>query len=111
MFVHPPPQVTFPLPGNDPTELKPLLDACSPAKFGLGRQTLHNEAVRKALQLPANRLGLNLPNALPSQAMMSDIRAMMMPEAGGLVRAEPYALNVYSPEGEEQQKWCHHSDV
>jgi hypothetical protein len=93
-------QVTFPLPGNDPTELQPLLDACSPAMFGRGRQTLHDEGVRKALQLPADRLGFSLTTALPSNAILSEIQYLMLPDADGPVRAEPYALNIYSPTGE-----------
>jgi hypothetical protein len=68
--------------------------------FGLGRRTLHNEAVRKALQLPAKRLGLGFATPLPSHALLRDIKDMMMPEAVGYVRAELYALNVYSPDGE-----------
>lgn len=95
-----PSQVTLPLPGNDPTELQPLLNACSRAMFGLGRQTLHDEAVRKALQLPADRLGLGLATTLPSGAILDDIGELMMPEAASPIRAEAYALNVYSPDGE-----------
>ena len=98
--------MTFPLSGNAPTELQPLLDACSPAKFGLGRQTLHDESVRRALQLPADRLGLSLATvatgALPSQDILGDIRDLMMPWAAGPIRAEPYALNVYGPDGESR---------
>jgi hypothetical protein len=98
----PAPQVTFPLPGNNPTELQPLLDACSPAMFGLGRQTLHDESVRKALQLPADRLGFSLGTSLPSQDILGDVRDLMMPWVAGPIRAEPYALNVFSPDGKSQ---------
>lgn len=93
-------QVTFPLPGNDPTELQPLLGACSPAMFGRGRETLHDEAVRKALQLPADRLALGLTASLPSDDILRDIKDLMLPGAEGPIRAEPYALNIYSPDGE-----------
>jgi hypothetical protein len=92
-------QVTFPQ-GSDPTELQPLLNACSPARFGLGRQTVHDEAVRKALKLPAHLLGSKLTTSLLSKAMLSDIRDLMMPHAAGLICAEPYALNGYCPDGE-----------
>jgi hypothetical protein len=68
--------------------------------FGLGRQTLHDESVRKSLQLPADRLGLSLATSLPSQDILWDIHDLMMPLAAGPIRAEPYALNVYSPDGE-----------
>jgi hypothetical protein len=94
-------QVTFPQ-GSDPTELQPLLNACSPAGFGLGRQTVHDEAVRKALKLPADRLGLNLTTSLASasEGILDDIHDLMMPHAAGLICAEPYALNGYCPDGE-----------
>lgn len=95
--------MTFPLPGNDPTELQPLLVACSPAMFGRGRQTLHDEAVRKALQLPADRLGLGLTAAVPSEAILGEIKDLMMPEADGPIRAEAYALNIYSPDSEASE--------
>jgi hypothetical protein len=108
-----PQQVTFPLPGNDPTEFQPLLDACSPVMVGLGRHTLHDESVRKALQLPADRLGLSLATvatgALPSQDILGDIRDLMMPWAAGPIRAEPYALNVYSPDGKSRADLLHSS--
>jgi hypothetical protein len=98
--------VTFPLQGNDPTELQPLLDACSSAQFGLGRQTLQDDRVRKALQLPADRLGLGLAPHLYMEGILADIYDEMTPEAGDPIRAEAYALNVYSPDGEKQLSIC-----
>jgi len=70
--------------------------------FGLGRQTLHDEGVRKALALPADRVGLGLTTKLPSEAILADIAELMMPGkgvGGGLIRAEAYGLNVYGPDG------------
>jgi len=68
--------------------------------FGKGRQTLHDEGVRKALALPADRLGLGLTTKLTSEAILADIQKLMMPGEGvGLIRAEAYGLNVYGPDG------------
>jgi hypothetical protein len=103
-----PPQVTFPFSSNDPTELKPLLDACSPALFGLSGRALQDDRVCKALQLPADRLGFGLANAgvLPSEDILDDVRDLMIPDAAGPIRAELHALDVYSPDGEAVACTC-----
>lgn len=60
-------------------------------------------AVRKARQLPADRLALGLTTSLPSDGILGEIRALMLPDADGPIRAEPYALNIYSPDGEQPE--------
>lgn len=82
-------QVTFPLQGSEPSQLQALLDACSPAMHGEGRETVHNEAVRKALQLRADRLGIGLSSdPLPPPAVLAAI-GQLAAAATGPRRAEP----------------------
>ena len=89
--------VTFPV--SEQTSLKPLLDVCSVASFGLGDQQVTDKSYRDALKLDPDRFETSLH--LCNTQLLFELQNIMMPDMchNNFVRAELYKLNIYSGPG------------
>lgn len=80
--------------------LQPLIDCCQPATFGDNRRNRFDRRVRDAVQLKAESGEFAVENFDPESAGIVDaILREMFPPGSPPVRAELYALNLYTPGG------------
>jgi hypothetical protein len=82
-----------------PSELDSLTDACQPAPFGRGAESVLDDAYRKAGKLDLNQFSSNfdlhstkIPDIVASALMVG---ATERGASATTVRFEPYKLNVY----------------
>ena len=80
--------------------LQPLVQRCTPAPFGKGRQTRYDRSVRNALQLKAEGDAFSVLNFAPQAAgILEQIRRELVPQDPTLLTAELYNLNIYASDG------------
>lgn len=80
----------------NPAAMERLLEACSPATFGKGHETVLDAKYRSAFMLTADRWITNFQ--LAEYLIMSEIHALLAPEAVS-IRAHPHKLNIYKEGG------------
>jgi len=80
--------------------LRPLVERCSVATFGMGRKTRYDRAVRDALQIKAEGGVFSVLHFDPAAAgILEQIRRELVPYIPGALTAELYNLNVYGRGG------------
>ncbi len=80
--------------------LRPLVDRCAVAAFGMGRKTRYDRTVRDALQIKAERGAFSVLHFDPAAAgILEQIRRELAPQAPGALTAELYNLNIYATGG------------
>jgi hypothetical protein len=78
---------------------EPLVRASAPARFGKGRRTRYDRAVRDAVQLDAGSGVVRVDGFDPAKSgVLEQIRAELAPASAG-ISAELYAVNVYGRDG------------
>jgi hypothetical protein len=87
-------KITFPTTTHE--SLDELIDACSPASFGLGKEEILDPSYRNAVKLDTDHFATNFQ--LCSTNIIKSIKSMLAPEAG-LINAELYKLNIYGKDG------------
>jgi hypothetical protein len=80
--------------------LQPLVERCSAAAFGLGRETRYDRTVRDALQIKAESGAFSVLHFDPAAAgILEQIRRELVPYVPDPLTAELYNLNVYGRGG------------
>ncbi len=80
--------------------LQPLVQRCTPAPFGKGRQTRYDRSVRNALQLKAEGGAFSVLHFDPQAAgILEQIRRELVPQDSSPLSAELYSLNIYASDG------------
>jgi hypothetical protein len=80
--------------------LQPLVQRCTPAPFGKGRQTRYDRSVRTALQLKAEGGAFSVLHFDPQAAgILEQIRRELVPQDPTPLTAELYNLNIYASDG------------
>jgi 2OG-Fe(II) oxygenase superfamily len=80
--------------------LRPLVERCTAAGFGIGRKTRYNRAVRDALQIKAEGGTFSVLHFDPAAAgILEQIRRELAPQVPDTLTAELYNLNVYGTGG------------
>jgi len=80
--------------------LRPLVERCSVAAFGMGRKTRYDPTVRDALQIKAEGGALSVLYFAPGEAgILEQIRRELVPYIPDALTAELYNLNVYGRGG------------
>ena len=80
--------------------LQPLVQRCTPAPFGKGRQTRYDRSVRNALQLKAEGGAFSVLHFDPQAAgILEQIRRELVPQDPTPLTAELYGLNIYASDG------------
>lgn len=80
--------------------LQPLIERCQPATFGDKRRTRYDRRVRDAVQLKAGDGGVSVEHFTPeSSGILESIRSQLLPPDSPPIKAELYALNVYTSGG------------
>jgi hypothetical protein len=81
-------------------QLAPLIQQCTPAPFGRGRQTRFNRTVRDALQLKAEGGAFSVSAFDPQAAgILEHVRRELLPHDASPLTAELYSLNIYARDG------------
>jgi hypothetical protein len=89
--------IEFPLDAElDTATMERLVEACSPATFGKGHETVLDANYRSAFMLTAERWMTNLQ--LTEYPIMSEVHALLAPDAVS-IRAHPHKLNIYKEGG------------
>jgi hypothetical protein len=79
--------------------LRPLVERCATAAFGMGRKTRYDRTVRDALQIKAEGRAISVRHFDPAAAgILEQIRRDLVPQLPDALTAELYNLNVY-PKG------------
>ena len=80
--------------------LRPLVERCAVAAFGVGRKTRYDRTVRDALQIKAEGGALSVLHFDPAAAgVLEQIRRELVPQVTDALTAELYNLNVYPAGG------------
>src|SRR5438552_4491272 len=80
--------------------LRPLVERCAVAAFGMGRKTRYDRTVRDALQIKAEGGGFSVLHFDHAAAgTLEQIRGGLAPQAADALTAELYNLNVYATRG------------
>src|SRR5216683_1181495 len=80
--------------------LRPLVERCSVAAFGIGRKTRYDRTVRDALQIKAEGGAFSVLHFDPAAAgILEQIRRELVPQVPDALTAELYNLNVYATGG------------
>jgi hypothetical protein len=80
--------------------LRPLVERCSVAAFGMGRKTRYDRTVRDALQIKAEGGAFSVLHFDPAAAgILEQIRSELAPYIPDALTAELYNLNVYGRGG------------
>ncbi|MDR3703223.1 MAG: hypothetical protein P4L56_26490 [Candidatus Sulfopaludibacter sp.] len=80
--------------------LRPLVERCTAAAFGMGRKTRYDRTVRDALQIKAEGGAFSVPHFDPAAAgILEQIRRELVPHVPDALTAELYNLNVYGRGG------------
>jgi hypothetical protein len=80
--------------------LRPLVERCAVAAFGMGRKTRYDRTVRDALQIKAEGDAFSVLHFDPATAgVLEQIRRELAPQVPGALTAELYNLNVYATGG------------
>ena len=80
--------------------LRPLVERCAAAPFGMGRKTRYDRTVRDALQVKAEGGAFSVLHFDPAAAgILEQIRRELVPQVPDALTAELYNLNVYATEG------------
>ena len=80
--------------------LQPLVQRCTPAPFGKGRQTRYDRSVRNALQLKAEGGAFSVLDFDPQAAgILEQIRRELVPQDPTPLTAELYTHNIYASDG------------
>jgi hypothetical protein len=80
--------------------LRPLVERCTVAGFGMGRKTRYNRAVRDALQIKAEGGAFSVLHFDPAAAgILEQIHRELAPQVPDALTAELYNLNVYGTGG------------
>jgi hypothetical protein len=77
-----------------------LVERCTPARHGRGRQTRYDRRVRDALQLNADGDAFSVQNFDPeASGLLEEIRQRLTPADPNPITAELYSLNIYRSGG------------
>ena len=80
--------------------LRPLVERCTAAAFGMGRKTRYDRTVRDALQIKAEGGAFSVLHFDPAAAgILEQIRRELAPHIPDALTAELYNLNVYGRGG------------
>jgi hypothetical protein len=80
--------------------LRPLVERCAAAAFGMGRKTRYDRTVRDALQIKAEGGAFSVLHFDPAAAgILEQIRRELTPHVPAALTAELYNLNVYATGG------------
>ena len=80
--------------------LRPLVERCAAAAFGMGRKTRYDRTVRDALQIKAEGGAFSVLHFDPAAAgVLEQIRRKLVPQVPEALTAELYNLNVYATGG------------
>mmetsp|Transcript_428 Transcript_428/g.746 ORF Transcript_428/g.746 Transcript_428/m.746 type:complete len:753 (+) Transcript_428:182-2440(+) len=79
-----------------PQSLSSLLAACDNSPFGHGSETVYNESVRKAKQIPPERITKVVSFDPATCGILEKVRNALVPNAGN-INATLHKLNVYGP--------------
>jgi hypothetical protein len=80
--------------------LRPLVERCTVAAFGMGRKTRYDRSVRDALQIKAEGGAFSVLHFDPAAAgILEQIRRELAPHLPNALTAELYNLNVYGTGG------------
>lgn len=80
--------------------LRPLVERCTRAAFGMGRKTRYDRRVRDALQIKAEGGAFSILHFDPAAAgILEQIRRELVPQIPDAPTAELYNLNVYATGG------------
>ena len=80
--------------------LRPLVERCTAAAFGMGRKTRYDRTVRDALQIKAEGGAFSVLHFDPAAAgILEQIRRELAPHVPDALTAELYNLNVYGRGG------------
>jgi hypothetical protein len=80
--------------------LRPLVQRCTPAPFGKGRQTRYDRSIRNALQLKAEGGAFSVLHFDPQAAgILEQLRRELVPQDPTPLTAELYSLNIYASDG------------
>ena len=80
--------------------LRPLVERCTVAGFGMGRKTRYDRAVRDAFQIKAEGGAFSVLHFDPAAAgILEHIRRELAPQVSDALTAELYNLNVYGTGG------------
>ncbi|MBI2503917.1 MAG: hypothetical protein HYW07_11880 [Candidatus Latescibacteria bacterium] len=80
--------------------LRPLVERCSAAGFGMGRRTRYDRTVRDALQIKAEGGAFSVLHFDPAAAgILEQIHRELVPQVSGPLTAELYNLNIYATGG------------
>jgi hypothetical protein len=80
--------------------LRPLVERCAAAAFGMGRKTRYDRTVRDALQIKAEGGAFSVLHFDPAAAgILEQIRRELVPQVPDALTAELYNLNVYATGG------------
>ena len=80
--------------------LRPLVERCAAAPFGIGRKTRYDRTVRDALQIKAEGGAFSVLHFDPAAAgILEQIRRELLPQVPDALTAELYNLNVYGTGG------------
>ena len=80
--------------------LRPLVERCAAAAFGMGRKTRYDRTVRDALQIKAEGGAFSVLYFDPAAAgILEQIRRELVPQVPDALTAELYNLNVYATGG------------
>jgi hypothetical protein len=81
-------------------EVRPLIQHCKPAPFGVGKQTRYDRTVRDAFQLKAEQREFSVANFDPESAgILKEIQRELVPHDPNPISAQLYAVNVYTGGG------------
>ena len=80
--------------------LRPLVERCTRAAFGMGRKTRFDRAVRDALQIKAEGGTFSVLHFDPAAAgILEQVRRELVPHVPNTLTAELYNLNIYAAGG------------
>jgi hypothetical protein len=80
--------------------LRPLVERCAVAAFGMGRKTRYDRTVRDSLQIKAEGGAFSVLHFDPAAAgILEQIHRELVPQVPGALTAELYNLNVYATGG------------
>src|SRR3989442_7144328 len=80
--------------------LRPLVERCAAAAFGMGRKTRYDRTVRDALQIKAEGGAFSVLHFDPAaEGILEQIRRELVPHVPDALTAELYNLNVYGTGG------------
>ncbi len=80
--------------------LRPLVERCAAAAFGMGRKTRYDRTVRDALQIKAEGGAFSVLHFDPAaEGILEQIRRELVPQVPDALTAELYNLNVYATGG------------